>query len=299
MNPVQRLISDLVDKKLWPVALVLVVSAVAIPLLIGGGGAGAESDAADPSTALAPAGVAATPAVQLVGPPAVRSRPGAVRDPFRRRKAAEPKTGSGAPKSSSAQPSASKSAPGGSSSDAKKPASPAKSKPAAPKSTTEPAIDSFSYQTVVRTTRPGAQRERPLYRLAVVGNAKNPAVQFLGVGDDGEYAIFVLGPHAKAPGDEGACVVADGCRVIGLRAGDKLGVDVSGAGGALRHYEIEVLRVRRLGMSAEQATIWRKRIDPIGRDVLDAMSDDAATAAALGRMRYSTRRGTVGLTNAR
>jgi hypothetical protein len=86
--------------------------------------------------------------------------------------------------------------------------------------------------------------------------------------------------------------------VIGLRAGDKLGIDVAAADGSSRHYEIEVLRVGRLRMSAEQATAWRKRVDPIGREVRKNLTLDVVTASALERLRYSSSTGTVGLTNA-
>ncbi|MBA3747232.1 MAG: hypothetical protein H0W96_07015, partial [Solirubrobacterales bacterium] len=48
MNPVRRLFADLVEKRLWPVALALLVTAVAIPLLMGGGGSD-ESGVPDPS----------------------------------------------------------------------------------------------------------------------------------------------------------------------------------------------------------------------------------------------------------
>jgi len=321
MNPVQRLIADLVKKKLWPVALVLVTSAVAIPLLIGGGGGDAGSEATDPSIAPAPAALEATSAVELVGPPAVRSRPGAVRDPFRRKKTDDAKSGSGSSSSSGGSgtssakgsPARSDAKSGAATSGAKQPGSSSNPTAAAPKpaaptpkaAAPKPPSGSLTatvarsaYQTVARTTRPGGDRERPLKRLSVVGNAANPAVQFLGVGDDGEYAIFVLGPKATASGDDGACVVVEGCRVIGLRRGDKLGVDVAGAGDSSRHYEIEVIRVRRLRMAATQATAWRKRVDPIGREVQSTIGEDVATAAALGRLRYSTSTGTIGLTNA-
>ena len=303
MNPVRRLISDLVDKKLWPVALVLVVAAIAIPLLIGGGGSDPGSGAPDASVALAPAVAAAEPAVELVGPPDVRSRPGAVHDPFRRtpakQDAEKPSGSSGAsPAKGTSTKSAGKQS-GSAASGARPSGAPAKTKPATPRPKPAlPVAARSTYQTVVRTTRPGADRERPLHRLSVIGGASSPAAQYLGVGDDGEYAIFVLGPKATASGDDGACVVLDGCRVIGLRPGDKLGIDVAAADGSVRHYEIEVLRVRRLRMAADQATTWRKRVDPVGREVQAAIAQDATTAAALDRVRYSTTTGTVGLTSA-
>ena len=148
-------------------------------------------------------------------------------------------------------------------------------------------------------TRPGGTRERPLYRLSVLGNASSPALQYLGVGADGEYAIFLLGPKATASGDDGACVVDVGCRVIGLRKGDRLGVDVEVAGSPSRHYVAEVTVLRRLVMrSAGRAAAWRKRVDPIGREVLRTLGEDDATGAAMRRLRYSPVTGTVGLTSA-
>ena len=88
MNPVRRIADDLVEKRLWPIALVLVVALVAIPLFVGGGSSPTAADAELAATP-APAPIeSAAPAVELVGPPAVRTRPGKLRDPFRRTKKA-------------------------------------------------------------------------------------------------------------------------------------------------------------------------------------------------------------------
>jgi hypothetical protein len=298
MNPVRKLVDDLIEKRLWPVALVLVVAAFAVPMLIGGSNAG--SDTPDPSFAPAPAHDAATTAVELVGPPAVRTRAGAVRDPFRRAKVAATTDTSGAPVATAEK---SASSAGSKSGSAKTGAAKSTAK-ATPQAT--PAVDTAAairaarsaFQTVVRFTRPGGTRERPLARLAVLGNPSSPALQYLGVAGGGKHAMFALGPKATtAAGD--ACLVPVPCRVIGLRRGEKVAVDVTGDDLVVRHYELEVLELRSLPMaSVAVARAWRARVDPAGRAVLRTIKQDPATADVLGLLRYTTVTGTVGLVTA-
>src|SRR5204863_7576309 len=80
------------------------------------------------------------------------------------------------------------------------------------------------YETTARFTGANHDYEHPLDRLAVLGDKANPALLYVGVSRGGEYALFLLGPGATAGGDAGACIVADTCRAIGLRKGDKLEV---------------------------------------------------------------------------
>jgi hypothetical protein len=300
MNPVRKLVDDLIEKRLWPVALVLVVAAFAVPMLIGGG-SDAGSDTPDPSFAPATTHDAATPAVELVGPPAVRTRAGAVRDPFRRKKVPKTDTGAitstpaGSAKSAAAQTGAAKT-------DTTK--SVASTAPKSTPRTATPTVDlaaiasRWAYQTVVRLTRPGGTRERPLARLAVLGNTSSPALQYLGVASAGTHAIFALGPKATTKSSE-SCLVAVPCRVIGLRRGEKVGVDVTGDDLVVRHYELEVTQLRRLPMSTvAQARAWRARVDPAGRKVLSTIKQDPATAEMLAVLRYTTATGTVGLVRA-
>ena len=302
MNPVRKLVADLIEKKLWPVALILVCAAIAVPVIISVGGDSA-SDASDPSFAAAPTGRAApTPAVELVGPPAVRMRSGTVRDPFRRAKVVKPSTQTSGPatsgaaaKSGATSGAAAKSgatSSGGSKTSAEKPAT------SAPKAT--PAIESAAsraarsaYQTVVRFTRPGGTRERPLARLAVLGNPSSPALQYAGVSSDGSHAIFVLGAKARAAGS-GACVVADACRAVRLQRGDTLTVEVDGADGNVRRYVVEVMVLRKLSLAdAASARSWRARVDPAGAAVRRTLREDPATDSIFKQLRYAASTGTV------
>lgn len=88
MSFARNIIRDLVDKRLWPFALLMVVAIVAIPLVMGGG---SDAGSGDSSTPIAPAGATATSsAVELLPPPSVRKRAGKVVDPFRRKPVVDP-----------------------------------------------------------------------------------------------------------------------------------------------------------------------------------------------------------------
>ncbi len=309
MSPLRQISDDLRKKRLWPVALALVVALIAIPLLIGGG----SSDAGESQLAATPAAdvaEAADPAVELVGPPAVRSRPGKLRDPFRRTKKAKK-----AAASSSSSGSGSGSASGSGSFSTKttkagtatggastKPSGGAATSPStsptrvvAPSNV--PSIASRSvYETVARFSGASHDYEHPLDRLAVLGAKANPALLYLGVSRGGEYAVFLLGPDATAGGDDGACIVADTCRAIGLRKGDKLEVEVAEAGGPTLHYKLELTSLRRIARSTKSAAHReRQRVAKGGRVALRAFADDAPTAAALSQLRYGPLTGTVAL----
>jgi len=268
MNPLRSLFDDLRRKRLMPVALLLLVAAVAIPVVIGGGGS--DSGAADPVAVPVPGPAEdARPAVSLVGPAEVRTRAGKVRDPFRR-------TGS----KTAAQ--------------AVKPASSAK--PSAPRESAASIAARSVYVTTARFRAANHNYVHPLEFLDVFGAPESPALQYVGVADGGEYAVFVLGPAATASDDAGVCIVADPCRAIGLRKGEKLRVSVAFPGAATRHYTLEVRGLRRVKRSsAAVARVERSRTDRRGRRVLNAIKADAATGATLGQLRYSRRSGTVAL----
>ena len=307
MNPLRRLADDLIEKRLWPIALLLVVALVAIPLVIGGGSSAEPGDVQLAATPAAGAvDDASTSPVELVGPPAVRSRPGKLRDPFRRTKKAEKAaTSSGASGSSGSSGSSSKKSSkadvstGGASTKpstgSAKTTSPRPAKTVKP--TTIPTLASRSvYETAARFSGGNHDYEHPLDRLSVLGDKESPALLYLGVSRGGEYAVFLLGPTATAGGDDGACVVADTCRAIGLRKGDKLEVEVATTGAPARHYTLEVTSLRRIARATKSAA-HRERLQTAkgGRNALRAFAEDAVTAATLRQLRYGPLTGTLAL----
>ena len=244
MSPVRKLADDLIDKRLWPVALLLVVALIAIPVLIGGGSG--DAGVTDVSAVPAPGPAeSAKPAVELIGPPAVRKRAGTVRDPFRRKpkpvEAAEKPAAVAAP-AAGASAGSSSGAAKSDSSTSKTSTSSTKPKATTPKATTpvriEPAVAIAArsvYETAVHFKDANHDYEHALDRLTVLGDPARPALQYVGVSAGGEYAIFLLGPAATASGDAGACVVAEPCRAIGLRKGEKLAVEVARPNAASQH----------------------------------------------------------------
>jgi hypothetical protein len=276
MNFARALGRDLVNKRLWPVAVLLAAALVAVPLLLGGvGGSGDESSV--PAAALdegAAANVSQTaPAVELVGPPSVRSRPGKVRDPFRRPK-----------------PKAVKAASASSPAEASKTTVPAATSTSTPQAT--PAIPTpkpFAYRTEVRfgPTDADAPEVHAISRLTPLGGVTEPALLYLGVSPDGRHAIFLLGPTAQQHG-EGRCVDAKGCRIIGLEAGTSTVVDVTPTAGEPRQYSLDVVTVKREEVQSKAAARKaRARVHPDGRDVLRDVLGDGATAQALGTIAYA------------
>ena len=307
MNPVRKLLDDLVSKRLWPIALLLVVALVAIPVVIGG--SSEPAGAPDVAAIGDPASIdSAASAVELVGPPEVRARPGAVRDPFRRtkRKAASKSSAKTSSSSKSASPSkgstSSKPSSGAGSGSGSGPSSPAKPKPpvTVPVEPGAAVVARSVFETTAHFTGPRADYEHPLDRLAVFGETDSPALQYLGVSRGGEYAIFLLGPMATAAaGEVGACIVAEPCRAIGLRRGEKLSVQVTEPGAATRDYTLEVTSLRRVARASPAvAQREREQVAKGGREVLRTIADDVPTAAALGQLRYGPATGTVTLVSA-
>ena len=141
--------------------------------------------------------------------------------------------------------------------------------------------------------------EHELARLSILGAKDNPALQYIGVSRGGEYAIFLLAPGAIAAGDDGACIIADSCRAIGLRKGDKLEVQVARTGTGPLHYKLELTSLRRVARTTKAAAQRdRSRVASGGREALHGLSKDLPTAAALGQLRYGPASGTVALVRA-
>ncbi len=296
MSFLRSLLDDLISKRLWPIALLLAVTAVAVPVVLGHGG-----DAAAP--AVAPANVPAvdaagsTPAVQVVGPPSVRSRPGKVRDPFRRAATAAESvaTEDGAPAAKTPAATSGGGAKAPAETGSKSTPAPTVTTPSVPTeqggATTAPAA------TVPRTrVHWGADATaavRGLSRLQPLGGLANPALVYLGTTADHTRAVFVLGPNATATG-EGACA-EDSCRVVALKAGQKIDVTVTSlddAGESSFVLAIDEIAEQAVSGEAEAAEL-RGRVHRDGRDVLREIIKDRKTADAIGQFAYDSARGAV------
>jgi hypothetical protein len=275
MSFARNIIRDLIDKRLWPVALLMAVAIVAIPVL--GGGMSSPKTTTDQALPIAPDAAAAntSSAVELLGPPAVRKRPGKLVDPFRRKPkkkettvvVTEPGAGAGAKTDTPAAP--------------------------ATPTTTVPKASLNVYRTSVRWSADSTGKARRLLRLTPLGDdVLNPAALYLGVSKDGKHALFLLGADATSDGDA-HCREAS-CRVISMSSGDTQIVDLKPDGAEPSQFELEVTAVQRhkLGSATEAATA-RRRVHPDGHDVLLLMLEDAKTATAMTGFGYDRRLGVI------
>jgi len=312
----RSILADLIRKRLWPFAVLLLVALVAVPVLIASSsspGAPAPSGAAV-ATVPSPASGAA-PAELTASSESQPERGGRVRDPFFDPPSAPSEDEAGGTpsaaaavrepaKSAAKQPSAKPTASGKAKpaapatakhaeSETAKPAAPGRATPRAPRVTAPsgPAVQhsrpvSGTYYRAAASLGAGLTT-RPLTRLTPLGDRRDPAAVYLGVTKASRpYAVFALGGHATSTGDA-TCAAETSCRIIGLRPGDTQTITVSSAGGhAATHFVVHVRSVTAVGMAASKAAALRARVHPYGRSAIHAMSRSSVVAAALGRMGY-------------
>lgn len=281
LEPARRVLRDLIDKRLWPIAAVLVAVMLALPLLI----AGSSNDATAPTpfAAAAPATPGASaPAEDGASVTRRKQRAGKVRDPFFR-----PPTARAASSSTSVQ-SSTASAPGAATSAATARKRRKAARPAPSTASTPSAASTFVYyRTVVRWNAADGGTPQPIARLKPLGGVAETAALFMGVTKaDARYAVFVLGPDASSGGDAG-CKPGTGCRMIGLKAGQSQLIRVRPAGGgATRTFSLHVESIRTVRRSAKVVRQRRAQVHRYGRDAVRTMSQDPATALALAAARY-------------
>ena len=302
-EPLRQVGRDLVEKKLWPIAVLLLAAIVAVPLLIG-------SSSGDPGTppapvaASAPGGAGSESLITVVDQAVTgKERPGDVRDPIYdppEPQDAAPATAAGGTAASAPAAPAAGGSTGGGATATPKPVTPATTgapPQSGPAPVVAPAADGVHYRTVVRWYAGEAGKARPISRLTPLGDRAEPAVLYLGVTrSQARYAVFLLGSHATSKGD-GKCEDAD-CRLIGLKTGDRQTVAYQLASGEVRRYHLELVSVKSVAADGADARRMRARVHPDGREVMRAMWQDERTAAALGRVRYDVDRGLLYKTRA-
>lgn len=315
MNFLKNVWSDLVERRLWPVAVGLLVALVALPMVLGRGGG--ESTA--PATAAAPA-PAGTPAGQLVSLSTIKPKGaplGPRHNPFKGAGGAA----AAAPASSPAGPSPAKAplisavpATGGSTSGDSVPSAPSAPAPtgpvtrppsdgslggstppaSTPRGDTSPRSYAAGYRVDVTYGRTGTTHAHDdLARLDALSALSAPLVLFLGVKDDGKSAVFTVLADAAVSGDGVCRPSANDCQVVGLKAGDAELFDVPASDGRALRYELQVDKVaRRTASSAEASATARHRESKAGRSLL-RKAISASKNAYVTKYRYALAKGVV------
>jgi hypothetical protein len=281
----------LVQRKLWPVAILLVAAAAAVPMLLG----------KQPSAPAAPASTAAVksddstlttqPIVALAsdGDRAGRRHVlGSPKDPFKPNATPTPTPKPQNPSSASvtggAAPANSTTTPAGTA--VTTPGSPVGA-PSVPGFTTPlaPVTPKKHYELYELTVRFGASADatperKDVKRLEALPSADEPVLIYLGVLKDQKTAVFMVDSGVDAQGD-GTCKPSRAtCETIQLKEGDTEFFDVpsdSGDGSdsasatPSAQYELDVVKIRKTTTtSAKQANKSLARVSKAGRQILRA-----------------------------
>jgi hypothetical protein len=302
MSFLRNLLHDLVEKRLWPVAVALVAALVAVPIVLGG-----QSDAGTATPAVVADAsatstngladhrdVARAQVVSLEEQAAGKvSRPGKVRDPFVQHHqprltdaqiktavkatATALSTAFGGGKSTDATGSTDSST--GSSSTGGETSAPASSTPT---TTTTPSTGGTTTPT---TTKPeskdvfrvdvtfgesGAEKQyNNVARLTPLPSSDNPFFVFLGVSDDKKSATFLINGDVVPTGDGHCDPSPQDCQQITLKPGDLEFFDMQSGTAGVVQYQLELRRIGKVkAKSAAAAAKAHARESKAGREVI-------------------------------
>jgi hypothetical protein len=286
MSFFKNVLSDLIEKRLWPLALALVAALVAVPMVLGGG-----SD--DTSAGTPVAGVTGTPAAAAPSQAEVVSleeqaagkvqRKGSLKNPFVQHHqpkvtttttpTASTTATTPAPQGSSAGGDTSGSTGGSSDTPTPTPTAPAPTAPTDPGKTAKE-----TYRVNFTFGEEGAMKTYSnVARLTPLPSSDNPFFVYLGLADDGKSAIFLIDGAADPSGDGKCMPSADDCEQIALKAGDTEFLDVSSGTAGTVEYTLTVKSIKKATTSQASAAKARARESKAGREVLrQLVSDDPA-----------------------
>lgn len=266
MSALTNVWRQLVQRRLWPMAILLIAALAAVPLALA-----EEADQAAPEPAVAPADSGESElAIQPIVAQATaadrskrRKVLGARKNPFGLPKKNEagsatapssegsttaqepsspaPANNGGTPPSSGGGPSPSV---GGSA-----PAPTAPTAPMAPAAPAEPAPKKYAlHELTVRfgDSASGDLERQSIERLQPLPSAEEPVLIYLGVLDDGKTAVFLVDHGVEAIGDGDCTPAPETCETIRLRAGDTEFLDVKDATGAVTaQYQLDLVKIHK------------------------------------------------------
>ena len=251
MNFLRNIGADLVEKRLWPVALALIIGVVAVPMLLassasdraghgrarsrgerrgqGRDGRQARHDARRPSQArrLVEEPLQAALRTQGEGRAAAagRRREVGCRRRLRRERAAAATT-------------------------------PARARPdTTPKPKAKPKDANLDvYRVNLRFGQPGAMKSvHDVPRLTPLPSVEDPFFVYLGVKEDGKTLVFLVSSDAKATGDGKCQPTQDSCETIEMKVGDTEMFDVTTEGVGVQQYQMDVVSIKKSKASSAKA----------------------------------------------
>lgn len=271
---------ELVRRRLWPVAILLLAAIAAVPLLLAKDpGPASPVPVTNNDKGAAATAAATNPVVSLVenGERSKRRRVlGTRKNPFEPApvKIAAPKTATSttttttqsAPKQSSGGGAV---APSGSSTP------PASAPPVAAPPATTPSAPKPHYELYSLTVRFGSSSSDTLDRmnlprLKALPSAEDPVLVYLGLAKDNKTALFMVDANVEPQGD-GTCDPSPAdCETIRLHVGDTEFFDVKDEKGQTTdQYQMDLVKIHHTTTaSAAKAAAARAKVSKSGRQVL-------------------------------
>jgi hypothetical protein len=293
MSFLTNIVSDLREKRLWPVAAALLVALVAIPVLLSTSSSPAPAPATPAMIGAAVTGGTAVPAVSLSTSAQVSRLTGKARDPFTPQvvSAATPAPSGSTSSASTGGASAastgatgqtgSTSAAGSTTSTASTGSSGAGTTPSPILPTTPPKppvtgltpTESYHVAVSITNSSGGFDRIDPLERLSVLPSQQHPLLIELGVLNGGHRVLFAVEPGAVLAGP-GTCTPGPiDCEILALGQDQIEGVAMRSPTGVIPLAEFAVTTI-----SADQhpsvaaANAARVQVSATGRTLLDRLA---------------------------
>lgn len=280
---IRTTIDDLVEKRLWPVAAVLLIALIGIPVLLSNP---ADEEPAPVSTAVTPAVgsggslAAFQPAVSTEGKKSSEIRKDLegfeTKDPFKPQNLGG---GGGAGSGGSVEVQGGDATASGGSTDASLADAPplgtsggGGSSTDTSGTTTEPQTFYYTYAADVRFGKEGNLDRKTLQQFRSLPSSQDPVLVFMGVKEDGETAIFLQSSAASSTG-EGNCEPDDTCTFLYMKKGDKQRLEAVNENDEVVTYELVLLGIdikRTDGPEKATSSSRSKRSKRSARRVEDA-----------------------------
>jgi hypothetical protein len=287
MSVPRNILKELVERKLWPIALVLIIALVAVPVLLT---KQAPTDIVTPPTGPLPYSSGTTlPAISIKASPTNSKLAGGGRNPFTPQHIAttttvaavttpttssgtttlsagggtSPSTGSGAGVSTT--PATTPPAP-----TTPAPTTPARTAPVKPAPTGLTANQSYHVSLALTTSDGGVNTIDPLERLSILPSKQQPMLVEIGVLQGGHSVLFVVEPGTVVSG-AGTCTPGPiDCEVVSLKPGQTEGISKQTATGST---PVALFSVNSISAdnhpSVAAANAARQDASSVGRELLN------------------------------
>jgi len=283
MKVLRNILRDLVEKRLWPVAVALVAALIAVPIILGGGDAETDSASIAPVPATAgansPAVTAKVASLDVAADDgAVVKRDGKTRDPFVQHHLPKPVDTTPSAPTTPQAPAGSSSGSAGSSPTGGTTATPTATTPKPTDTSDKPETD--TYFVTLKFGEVGAEKTyKNVARLTPLPSADDPFFVFLGLKSDGKSAVFLVDSDAVPSGD-GTCEPSkDDCEQVVLQKGDTELFEVQSGTAGVVQYELDFTDIStKPAATKASAAVAHARESAAGREYIRQLVADDPSA---------------------